>query len=415
MWYTDGLVSVTNNSASVVGSGTRFLDNARNGDAFIGPDGLLYQVLNIVSQTQMAIKPNYKSASAAGQAYSIAPIQGYVKMAADRLWQILNQLTPGDSGAPPIIISATAPPSPVPLMTWVDVSGNTPVERLRNDANTAWIVIRPDYRVPFGTAATMAATSSAAPPNGQLWRTDDLVKQFISHDKVAGKVAVNNTVGGFFGIGCLNPGVGSSMKSSDEELETGFYRVNIAEGSTDIPPGISYGPLINARFSTATSVKIAAATGNDTMAFKRTGGAWRSLWHDGNLPVESGTFTATVSGTTTAGSATYQVRTGRYTKIGNVVNFQIILQWSGHTGAGNMVISGLPFTSSSGAENAVLSPYFDGLSFVEGGSLYPIIITNQNIITMRTCSPNAGPAYVPMAGNATVNSLRISGTYLTNS
>ena len=56
---------------------------------------------------------------------------------------------------------------------------------------------------------------------------------------------------------------------------------------------------------------------------------------------EVGTFTPTVVGSTTAGTATYGSQTGRYTKIGNRVFFSIALDYSGHTGTGNMRIRGL--------------------------------------------------------------------------
>ena len=61
---------------------------------------------------------------------------------------------------------------------------------------------------------------------------------------------------------------------------------------------------------------------------------------------EEGTFTPTIVGTTTAGSGTYNAQLGRYTRIGRVVTFQLYVDWSAHTGTGNMEIEGLPFTSN---------------------------------------------------------------------
>ena len=59
---------------------------------------------------------------------------------------------------------------------------------------------------------------------------------------------------------------------------------------------------------------------------------------------EEGTWTPAIEGTTTAGSGTYSNQVGRYTKIGNQVTILARLSWSAHTGTGNMVISGFPFT-----------------------------------------------------------------------
>ena len=60
---------------------------------------------------------------------------------------------------------------------------------------------------------------------------------------------------------------------------------------------------------------------------------------------EEGTFTPTIIGTTTAGTATYGGgQAGSYTKIGRMVYFNIYLGYSGGTGTGDLRISGLPFT-----------------------------------------------------------------------
>jgi hypothetical protein len=75
----------------VTGTGTSFSANARVGDGFLGPDGRWYEVTNIASATVISITPNYLGATATGQSYSIAPLQGYVKQSADSLRTITNQ------------------------------------------------------------------------------------------------------------------------------------------------------------------------------------------------------------------------------------------------------------------------------------------------------------------------------------
>jgi hypothetical protein len=60
---------------------------------------------------------------------------------------------------------------------------------------------------------------------------------------------------------------------------------------------------------------------------------------------EEGTFTPTIIGTTTAGTATYGGgQSGLYTKIGRMVYVSIYLSYSGGTGTGDLRIAGLPFT-----------------------------------------------------------------------
>lgn len=58
---------------------------------------------------------------------------------------------------------------------------------------------------------------------------------------------------------------------------------------------------------------------------------------------EEGNFSPTVAGTTAAGSGTYSVNIGRYTKIGNRVFYMINLTWTAHTGTGNLYVTNLPF------------------------------------------------------------------------
>lgn len=90
-WYGTGTVAVTANSATVTGTGTAFSANARVGDAFRGPDGRWYEITNIASATALSIRPNYQGSTASGQAYAIAPMQGYVKESADRLRKVVDE------------------------------------------------------------------------------------------------------------------------------------------------------------------------------------------------------------------------------------------------------------------------------------------------------------------------------------
>lgn len=90
-WYREGTVAVTAGQTTVTGTGTNFSLNARVGDAFQGPDGRWYEVANIASATVMGILPAYQGATVAAGVYGLAPMQGYVKEAADRLRQIVNQ------------------------------------------------------------------------------------------------------------------------------------------------------------------------------------------------------------------------------------------------------------------------------------------------------------------------------------
>jgi len=62
---------------------------------------------------------------------------------------------------------------------------------------------------------------------------------------------------------------------------------------------------------------------------------------------EEGTFTPTIIGKTTAGTGTYSNQTGSYIKVGQIVSIYVRMDWSAHTGTGNMGFAGLPFTTSA--------------------------------------------------------------------
>ena len=68
---------------------------------------------------------------------------------------------------------------------------------------------------------------------------------------------------------------------------------------------------------------------------------------------EENTFTPTVQGATTAGTATYSVQTGRFTRLGNRVLFEVNLGWSSHTGTGQMRIANLPYAINGGVPGSV--------------------------------------------------------------
>lgn len=91
-WYSTGTVSVTTGSAVVTGTGTSFINNARYGDALLGPDGKWYEVITVGSDTVLSIDPPYIGSSASLATYKIVPVQGYVKSSADTLNEVTQEL-----------------------------------------------------------------------------------------------------------------------------------------------------------------------------------------------------------------------------------------------------------------------------------------------------------------------------------
>lgn len=78
-WYRVGTVNVTNNSSAVVGIGTAWVQAAAIGETFLGPDGGLYEITGINSNTSLLINPAYKGPTSTAQNYAIMPTQSYLR------------------------------------------------------------------------------------------------------------------------------------------------------------------------------------------------------------------------------------------------------------------------------------------------------------------------------------------------
>lgn len=88
-WYRIGTVTVTSGGSAVVGAGTSWLDNAQAGDGFRGPDGRVYEILTVDSDTAITLAENYLGSNAAGAAYGIFATQARIVALAQQVAQLL--------------------------------------------------------------------------------------------------------------------------------------------------------------------------------------------------------------------------------------------------------------------------------------------------------------------------------------
>lgn len=125
---------------------------------------------------------------------------------------------------------------------------------------------------------------------------------------------------------------------------------------------------------------------------------------------EEGTFTPTVVGASTAGTATYVNRSGRYTKIGNRVYCQIWIEYNSHTGTGGTRIDGLPFTSNSTlySWNAV-TVYLDNIALTASHVAQAYVERNATYIVLQSY-PTGGGAVVNVSIDPAGNIL-LTGHY----
>ncbi len=83
----------------------------------------------------------------------------------------------------------------------------------------------------------------------------------------------------------------------------------------------------------------------------------------------SNSWTPVIFGGTTAGTATYSVQEGFYTRWGNLIFCTATVVFSGHTGTGNLSLSGLPFA----AKTAGSGTYRSSIIIEEGGGVKAIL------------------------------------------
>jgi hypothetical protein len=127
---------------------------------------------------------------------------------------------------------------------------------------------------------------------------------------------------------------------------------------------------------------------------------------------EEGTFTPTIIGTTTAGTGTYSLQTGTYTRTGRVVRFNVAITWSAHTGTGNMDIAGLPFTASATANSQPVSVTSSNLTVPVTSTPVAMVLANTTTVRMYV-TPTAGTdASISLLALDTAATLWVAGTYI---
>ena len=129
-----------------------------------------------------------------------------------------------------------------------------------------------------------------------------------------------------------------------------------------------------------------------------------------------GTFSPTLKGSSTAGTFTYTEQKGYYTRIGNRVDFNLVVQFSGYTGspAGRLEVLGLPYTDNNGSG---LPTFYTvaGTAFSAGSGNIPVAVTLDGGTTIDAygMSPTTG-----VFADSTINSsssryICVAGTYYT--
>jgi hypothetical protein len=127
-----------------------------------------------------------------------------------------------------------------------------------------------------------------------------------------------------------------------------------------------------ATFTTGGNLTFSVA--NAGIQFNKSGGLTNTVFND----YEEGTFTPSI--TSGLSGITYVSQLGNYTKIGNIVVYEIVINISSSTQtAGLLTVGGLPFTSSASSQN--------------GGGMF--VYVNNNVVF--STSTNLPVLYTPQS------------------
>lgn len=219
------------------------------------------------------------------------------------------------------------------------------------------------------------------------------------------------TAGVAITINALTGSLGLSATGVADQYAAQFVGVNTTGHSRGVRiqagTNASDLPFVIANASGGANLLVVAGDGSATIS----GGAWNfgsGIQINSGIALTtltSGTFTPVIAGSTTAGTATYSVQHGTYQQIGKFVLYNVRVDWTVHTGTGNMTLTGLPVAANNTFHSASVI-YDNGITaFASAQALINAGTTKMSFTT------NSGSGSIAMAATG---SFLISGVYETN-
>lgn len=184
-------------------------------------------------------------------------------------------------------------------------------------------------------------------------------------------------------------------------------------------PSTAVGSVGNLTGATNTQVQVGGVTGNLTgspgLTFDGSTLAIAGAVTATTFGIE-GTFTPVIAGSSTAGTQTYSVQVGTYTRIGNRVFFQLTVAITALDGAaaGGCRITGLPIAANATANNRASASI--GLLANVSQTAAKIAFTahidaGASEIRLREVASGASTADLPVTNLGATAQLSISGNY----
>lgn len=133
-----------------------------------------------------------------------------------------------------------------------------------------------------------------------------------------------------------------------------------------------------------------------------TSGSGNTVTFTGSSAVTS--FTATITGSSSTGTASYSTQSAKYVTFGKLCYVAVQLTWTGHTGTGNMRVSGLPFAASgTGTSTYVVSGDISSIP-LPATSISNIfyLVAGQSIVNIATTQDNSINTAVQMSAGGSI-------------
>jgi hypothetical protein len=166
----------------------------------------------------------------------------------------------------------------------------------------------------------------------------------------------------------------------------------VVNGGTGVTTSTGTGNVVLSAAPTL-SGDVSLSTGNLVMSTSGKGIDFSATSGTGTSELladyEEGTFTPVVIGSTTAGTASYDFRIARYTKIGRMVQIEIAMQFNSGTGTGNLQISGLPFMNAANYTSLSIGRV-DGLALTALNIATAYVEASATLINFRQYATGGG-------------------------
>jgi hypothetical protein len=297
------------------------------------------------------------------------------------------------------------------------VGNNALGANITNSANTAFgsdalRVATADDNTGIGGRALYTNTTGSQ--NTALGRLALYLNTTGSSNVASGTSALQANISGSFNTAC-GTNAGSLITSGSKNTILGGYNGN--QDSLDIRTTSAYAVISdgdgNRQITMAEGQTLALDSAVPNSGTGITFPATQVPSANANTldDYEEGVWTPIVEGSTTAGTATYGVQMGRYTKIGNTVRVYFAVNYTGHTGTGTTVVGGFPFTSNAGNQTPfsvfTYGETFTALNVANGG-----IMSNGSTQWLHWQVPVGGGISSGIPINAAAE-IQVSGVYQT--